>query len=176
MAETADANAVVVALRELYAQRIGIDGSNGSGKTTLARFVADQLHRRLFSLDDYVDRNKSGFLEFIDYLRLHADVSAEASYVIEGVCLLSALHRAGLATDALVYVKRRHLGLWADEDELEVSEPLEDFLANERKLTAMVNREPEENAELGLAEEVIRYHYESRPHNAADIVYFRDEH
>jgi hypothetical protein len=176
MTETADPGAVVDALRAMDARRIGIDGSNGSGKSTLARYVAEQLRHRLFSLDDYLERNRGGFLEFIDYPRLQAEVSTESVYVIEGVCLLTALERAELATDALVYVKRRHLGLWADEDELEVSEPLEEFLANERKLTAMVSREPEEAAELGLAEEVIRYHYLTRPHHKADVVYFRDEH
>lgn len=176
MTETADPDAVVDALRAMHARRIGIDGSNGSGKSTLARHVAEQLRYRLFSLDDYLERNKGGFLEFIDYQRLQAEVTAESAFVIEGVCLRTALERADLATDALVYVKRRHLGLWADEDELEVSEPLDEFLANERKLTAMVSREPEEATELGLAEEVIRYHYLTRPHYKADIVYFRDEH
>jgi len=89
-------------------------------------------------LDDYLERDKGGFLDFIDYQRLHADVSAEEAYVIEGVCLLHAVQRAKLAIDTLVYVKRRHLGLWADERELDLDEPLEDFLQNERELTAMV--------------------------------------
>jgi hypothetical protein len=71
-----------------------------------------------------------------------------------------------------VYVKRRHLGLWTDERELDVNEPLEQFLENERQLTAMVAGEMV--MDLGLAEEVIRYHYTVRPHNRADIVYFRD--
>ena len=30
--------------------------------------------------------------------------------------------------------------------------------------------------DLGLAEEVIRYHYAARPYNNAHIVYMRDEH
>jgi len=174
MIEAATPDAVVEVLRVANAKRIGIDGVGGCGKTTLARAVAARLERRLFSLDDYLERDKGRFLEFIDYQRLRTEVSAEEAYVIEGVCLLHALQRAGLTIDTLVYVKRRHLGLWADEHELDLNEPLEDFLEKERKLTAMVAGEAV--TDLGLAEEVIRYHDAARPHNNAHIVYFRDEH
>jgi hypothetical protein len=175
MIETATTDAVVDALRETNSRRVGIDGIDGSGKSTLAKTVAAKLDRRLFCLDDYLERDRGGFLEFLDYDRLRADVSAESSYVIEGVCLLHALDRADLDIDALVYVKRRHLGLWADEHELDLSEPLEEFLENERKLAARVTGESEAITELGLAEEVIRYHYDARPHHNAHIVYYRDE-
>lgn len=174
MTEADTPDAVVGALHAAKARHIGIDGIDGCGKTTLAKAVAAKLQRRLFSLGDYLDRDKGGFLEFIDYPRLRADVSAEEAYVIEGICLLHALQRAELAIATLVYVKRRHLGLWADERELEITEPLEDFLKNERELTAMVAGEAV--TDLGLAEKVIRYHYAARPHNNAHIVYFRDEH
>jgi len=174
MIEADSPDAVVGALHAAKARRIGVDGIDGCGKTTLAKAVAAQRQRRLFSLDDYLDRDKGGFLKFVDYPRLRADVSAEEAYVIEGVCLLHALQRAELAIDTLVYVKRRHLGLWADEHELDLTEPIEDFLQKERELTAMVAGEAV--TDLGLAEEVIRYHYAARPHNNAHIVYFRDEH
>ncbi|HYL89663.1 MAG TPA: hypothetical protein VEU32_12970 [Burkholderiales bacterium] len=117
---------------------------------------------------------KAVFWNSSTYPRLRADAAAEEAYVLEGVCLLHALRRAGLAIDVLVYVKRRHLGVWADERELDLHEPLEGFLKNERELTAMVAGEVV--TDLGLAEEVIRYHYAVRPHNKAHIVYFRDEH
>jgi hypothetical protein len=175
MIETDNSDAVVVALRSADVRRIGIDGIDGCGKSTLARVVAAGLGRRLFCLDDYLEHDKGGFLEFIDYPRLRADVSVEGDYVIEGVCLLYGLRRAGLAIDTLVYVKRRHHGLWADERELNLNEPLEDFLENERMLTAMFTGESETVTDLGLAEEIIRYHYAARPHNNAHIVYFRDE-
>jgi hypothetical protein len=176
MIEAANPDAVLDGLRTANARRIGIDGIDGCGKSTLAKVVAAGLGRRVFSLDDYLDRDKGRFLEFIDYPQLRADVSTGGAYVIEGVCLLYALQRAGLAVDSLVYVKRRHLGLWADERELDLNEPLEDFLKNERKLTAMIAGESEVVTDLGLAEEIIRYHYAARPHINAHIVYFRDEH
>lgn len=174
MIETANADDVVKALRTANARRIGIDGIDGCGKTTLARVVTAKLQCRMFTLDDYLEKDKGGFLDFIDYQRLRSDASAEEKCVVEGVCLLHALQRAELAIDALVYVKRRHLGLWADERELDLNEPLEDFLKNERELTAMVSDETV--TDLGLAEEVIRYHHAARPYNNADIVYFRDQH
>ena len=174
MIEATSPDAVVGALRDVNALRVGVDGADGCGKTTLAKALAASLGRPLFSLDNYLEREKGGFLEFLDYPRLRRDVSAEKAYVIEGVCLLQVLQRAGLAIDALVYIKRRHLGLWADERELDVNEPIEAFLKNERKLTAMVAGEAV--TDLGLAEDVIRYHYETRPHDNAHVVYFRDEH
>jgi len=80
-----------------------------------------------------------------------------------------------LRIDALVYVKRRHLGLWADERDLDLNESLEDFLEGERRLTAMVTDGREEGLNVGLYEAVIRYHYKIRPQNSAHVVYFRDE-
>lgn len=173
MIEAATPDAVIDALRDANAQRIGIDGIDGCGKTTLGKAVAARLRCRLFSLDDYLEKDKGRFVDFLDFTRLHTEVSPEEAYVIEGVCLLHALQRADLAVDTLVYVKRRHLGVWTDERELDLNEPLEGFLESERKLTAMVAHEPV--PDLGLAEEVIRYHYAVRPHNTAQVVYFRDE-
>lgn len=175
MIEAANPDAVVDALKAARSRRVGIDGIDGCGKSTLAKAIATSLRCRVFCLDDYLDRDRGRFLEFIDYRRLRAEVSAETSYVIEGVCLLHALDRAHLEIDALVYVKRRHLGLWADERELNLDEPLEDFLKQERELTAMVAGASEAATDLGLAEEIIRYHHTARPHNNAHIIYFRDE-
>ena len=174
MIEAATPDAVIDALRDANAQRIGIDGIDGCGKTTLGKAVAAELRCRLFSLDDYLEKDKGRFVDFLDFRRLHTEASPEEAYVVEGVCLLQALQRADLVVDTLVYVKRRHLGIWSDERELDLNEPLEEFLQGERKLTAMVAPEPV--LDLGLAEEVIRYHYAVRPHNRAQVVYFRDEH
>jgi len=168
-------DAVVDALRAAGSRRVGIDGIDGCGKSTLAEVIATRLNCRKFCLDSYLDRDRGRFLDFIDYNKLRVDVSAETSYVIEGVCLLHALGRAQLQIDALVYVKRRHLGLWTDERELDLDEPLEGFLEKERTLAAMVTGESTLVNDLGLGEEIIRYHYAARPHNAAHVVYYRDE-
>lgn len=175
MIEADTSDGVLDALRAAGSRRVGIDGIDGSGKSTLAKAISAKLNCRAFCLDDYLDRDRGGYLEFIDYNRLRAAVAAETSYVVEGVCLLHALDRSHLGIDALVYVKRRHLGLWIDERELDLDEPLEDFLKEERKLTAMAAGRSEAVTDLGLAEEVIRYHDAARPHNNADVVYFRDE-
>ncbi|RPJ46867.1 MAG: hypothetical protein EHM16_08045 [Betaproteobacteria bacterium] len=175
MVEVDTPDAVIDVLKTAGSRCVGIDGINGSGKSTLAKAIAAKFNCRVFCLDDYLEREKGGFLEFIDYNRLKADVSNEKSYVIEGVCLLEALDRAYLRIDALVYVKRRHLGLWADERDLDLNESLEDFLEGERRLTAMVTDGREEGLNLGLYEAIIRYHYKIRPQNSAHVVYFRDE-
>lgn len=175
MIEVATADGVVAAVKASGWRRVGVDGVDGSGKSTLAGSLAAELGWRLLSLDDYLERDRGGFLDFLDYSRLRADVCTETHLVIEGICLLHALDRAKVSIDALVYVKRRRLGLWADEDELDLNEPLEDFLERERQLVGMVTGGTEAATNLGLAEEVIRYHYAARPHNNAQIVYYRDE-
>jgi hypothetical protein len=167
---------VVAAITLRKGKRVGIDGTHGSGKTTLAKAVAAELHFPLFSLDDYLDRQQGGFLEFLDYRRLSRDLAAADRFVLEGVCLLDAVKRADVELDCLVYVKRLRHGLWADERELEIEEPLEEFLEKER-LTAMICGDDEPVTDLGLDEEVIRYHYVQRPHKRADITFARrDEH
>ena len=102
MIEAATPDAVIDALRNMNARRIGVDGIDGCGKTTLAKVIATKLQRRFLSLDDYLERDKGRFLDFIDYPRLHADASSEKVFVIEGVCLLHTLQNGKLAIDTLV--------------------------------------------------------------------------
>ncbi|MDQ5849754.1 MAG: hypothetical protein M3544_12420 [Pseudomonadota bacterium] len=175
MSEVRTPHAVAEAIRTRKSKRVGIDGTHDSGKSTVARAVAGILGVKLFSLDDYLVKEQGGFLEFIEYDRLRGDVGAVDAYVIEGVCLLHALKRATVAIDSLVYVKRLQLGLWADETELEIDEPLEAFLEKERELTAIVAGDGEPVSDLGLDGEIIRYHYVARPQDVADIVFLRDD-
>ena len=175
MSEVRTPHAVAEAIRTRKSKRVGVDGIHGSGKSTLAKAVAGILGVRLFSLDDYLVKEQGGFLKFIEYDRLRRDIAGVDAYVVEGVCLLHALKRAAVAIDCLVYVKRLQRGLWADERELKLEEPLEAFLEKERELTAMVAGDGEPVTDLGLDEEIIRYHYVARPQDVADIVFLRDD-
>src|SRR5690242_17309784 len=99
MIEITTPDALLAALRG--SRRVGIDGIDGCGKTTLAKIIAAKLGRKLFSLDDYLEKDKGKFIEFIDYAKLCAEADAAGEYVIEGVCLLRVLQRAGLGIDNL---------------------------------------------------------------------------
>lgn len=155
------------------AQRIGVDGTDGAGKSQLAREVAGLLGIPHLNLDDFLEKNQGGFVDYIKYGELRTRVAAEESFLVEGVCLLQVLSKAELQIDALVYVKRYHLGCWSDERECELEEPLEEFLRRERELLARIAQHPVEN--FGLGEEIIRYHHQHRPHANAAVVYRRND-
>jgi hypothetical protein len=171
MQEATTPELVAGAIEALKCTRIGIDGTHGVGKSTLARAIATRFDLPLFSLDDYLAKGQGGFLDFIDYHRLNQDLGAVDRYIIEGVCLIEVLKRVNVTIQCLVYVKRMQHGLWADEQELEIQDPVEDFLEKEKQLTEMISCDG--NSDLALDEEVIRYHEATHPQNCAHIIFLR---
>jgi hypothetical protein len=161
------------ALRLASARRIAIDGTDGSGKSTLARELGWLLGTHVFHLDDFVAKNLGAYVAHIDQVRLASAIATSEFFVIEGVCILQALELASVRPDALVYVKRMSHGYWCDEDELEPKLPIEEHLAQIRATMLPFSDALGESGELGLAEEVIRYHAAYRPHLKATIAYLR---
>lgn len=153
------------------ARRIGVDGTDGAGKSHLAARIASALGITHLDLDDFLEKNQGGFTNHIKYGELRKAASG-SGFVISGVCLLDVLERAEIAIEALVYVKMYHLGYWSDERELDVMEPLEQFLAAERVVLSQIENRPVDD--FGLGEEIIRYHYHRRPYNRSDVVFRRD--
>lgn len=149
--------------------RIGIDGIDGAGKSTLAREISKALGLPCISLDSFVEKDMKGYVEHIDYLKLKATLEKFEGYVVEGVCLRQVLRRIQLAPAVNIYIKRVQHGVWSDEANLDISEPVDVVLARERELASLFSISLVSN--LGLAEEVIRYHAEFRPHNHADVTY-----
>jgi hypothetical protein len=155
------------------ATRIGVDGIDGSGKSTLGKRLGDLMGLAVLGLDEFLEREQGGFVEHIRYKDLRARVSNEPKFVIEGVCLREVLDRAHIAVDKHIYVKRYAHGIWADERELDLNEPLEEFLEQERELTSRIAGEKIEH--LGLGEEIIRYHFHRRPFRTADVIFKRND-
>jgi hypothetical protein len=83
---------------------IAIDGFPGSGKSTLARDLSAQLAVGVVHLDDYLIRNKGGFVEFLQYPKLKK-VLHRRPLIVEGVCLLEVLKRLDIRVDILIYVE-----------------------------------------------------------------------
>lgn len=175
MSEFTSATELAQALRAAEARRIGVDGSDGVGKTPLAQAIAGILRYQLFSLDDYLHKEQGAFVPNIHYDKLASDLAKAQSFVVEGVCLLQVLARAAADIDKLVYLKRFHLGVWADERELHLAEDVESFLRKERKFVGLLGGSDQPVQNLGLAEEIIRYHASYRPQENADFVYRRDD-
>jgi hypothetical protein len=70
-------------------------------------------------------------------------------------------------------VKRYCHGLWSDERELDLDEPLEPFLEQERGLCSRLAGEKLDH--LGVGEEIIRYHFLHRPFRQARVIYGRND-
>ncbi|WP_460410359.1 MULTISPECIES: hypothetical protein [unclassified Pseudomonas] len=153
---------------------IGIDGIDGSGKSTLGSAVSEALGLPCISLDSFLEKDPEGYVESMDYTKLKAALEGLKGYVVEGVCLTKVLQRIQLTPEASIYIKRVRYGFWLDETQLDIHEPVEVALARERESASRFSSSPVDN--LGLAEEVIRYHAEFCPHDSADITYAASTH
>ena len=150
-------------------RRIGVDGTDGVGKSTLSKRLGEMIGVPVFALDDFLEKEQGGFVEHIKYDELRASLADEGRLLIEGVCLREVLSRAAISVDAFVYVKRYHLDVWSDECELDIDEPLEQFIKRERDLCSRLVGEKLKS--FGLGEEIIRYHFQYRPFRDAHVIY-----
>ncbi len=157
------------------AERIGVDGLDGSGKTTLAIAIAEDSDIKLIHLDEYLERNKDGYVEKLDYESIRRDLGTKNRYVIDGVCLLSVLEKAAIPIDRHIYVKRMSHGLWADEMECDIEEDIHAFIRKEREALQLLDQTPFMPELPGLVEELFRYHKAYKPQLVADVVYTRND-
>jgi hypothetical protein len=173
--ETDDVNKLVAHIRDKGYSRIGVDGTNGAGKSTMAGALARALGLNHVNLDDYLVKKQGGFLDHLKYDDIKQKTSELGCFVIDGVCLLSVLEKIETPIDCLVYVKRMCHGLWADEDECEVTGEVEDYIRKERETVRLIEGSETTPDTLGLAEEIIRYHDKYKPHRKAELFYTRED-
>ncbi len=177
-----DVDAFSATLRARKPCRIGVDGVDGVGKSDTSTVVASEFGIPVIGLDDYVQKNQGGYVSFIDYSAIAARIAANTCFVIEGVCLLEVLERLDVRLDCLIYIKRMSSsGLWADEDECEFPDGIEEAIRQSRQNTELmlefVARQegkpytPGAADEPGLSEEIMRYHAKHSPHTAANITF-----
>jgi len=136
-------------------------------------------------LDKYLMKNSGNYVEFINYISLQQKISNSSKLLlIEGTCCLAVLERLGVVHDYLIYVKRysRH-GYWRDQGECDVQGDIEDFVNQEKDSllkfceleTNMGKRDfdPSTYQFPPFREELFRYHYKFKPHQAADVIFKR---
>ena len=173
MLQVCSLSEVATALKSLGAKRISIDGTDGSGKSTLAEALSTELGSLLIHLDDFVEKGQGVYVSSLDIAELTKALTSAQTWILEGVCVLQALEAAGIEQDALVYIKRMSHGQWCDEDELDPQVPIEQHLDHLRSELRPFADAYGESGELGLAEEVVRYHARYRPHRNATLTYLR---
>ena len=176
---------IIEEIKRKNARLIVIDGVDGSGKSTLANKITKNLGFAHISLDDYLEKNRGYFVEYIKYNLLKKEIdSASSSIIIEGVCALAVLKNLKIKYDLLIYIKRMSsYGFWKDDHIYDVDEDIDAFIANQnlehkKFCEAMAQIEgkdfdPINSAIPKLTEELIRYHYEFKPQEIADIIYER---
>jgi uridine kinase len=184
MHETSEVSEILAILRTTGPLLTGVDGIDGSGKSWLASQLSKELAWLHINLDNYLDKNLGRYVNHVHYDAVRRELDkAKEPIIIEGVCLLAVLERLQRRLDTFIYVKRvSHYGSWRDEDDCSVSEDIEEFMNRKQedlqKFVAMEAHLEGRETPNGvvfpqLAEEIIRYHYEHRPHEKANIVYKR---
>lgn len=162
-------------LRAASAKVVAVDGAQGSGKSRLAGDLGKLLGMSVVHLDDFVQRGQGAYVAHLDLEVVANAVSSDEACIVEGICVLQVLERIEVSPNAFVYVKRMGKGYWLDEDDLASDEPLEEHLARLREEIAPIAARIGESGELGLSEEVIRYHAAYRPHERATVVFLRND-
>jgi len=176
---------IVEEVKRKNAQYIVIDGADGSGKSTLADEITGKLSSIHINLDDYLEKNRGYFVDYIKYDLLKMKIeNANSPIIIDGVCALAITKKLQIKCDLHIYVKRMSAyGFWNDSELYDLDDDVDAFIAKKNTehrefCEAMAQIEGEEfdpeNTNIPrLTEELIRYHYEFKPHKIADIIYER---
>ena len=173
--ETDDIGKLAAYIRDKGYCRSGVDGTNGVGKSTMAGTLSGTLGLSHLNLDDYLVKKQGGFLDHLKYDEIKQKMSKLECFVVDGVCLLSVLEEIKTPVDCLVYVKRMCHGLWADKDECEVTEDVEDYIKKKRETVRLTDGSDKTPDTSGLTEEIIRYHDKYKPHQKAELFYTRED-
>ncbi|MFH1624647.1 MAG: hypothetical protein ABID54_05760 [Pseudomonadota bacterium] len=176
---------IVDEIKRRNAYYIFIDGCDGSGKSTLANEIAQKLTLLHINLDDYLEKNRGNFVDFIKYDLLKNEIdNSNCPVIVEGVCVLAVAQKLQINCDVHIYVKRMSdYGAWKDDDLYNEAKDVDAFLAEQNtqhrkfcEAMAQIEGEkydPENTTIPKLTEELIRYHYEFKPQETADIIYER---
>ncbi len=162
---------------------IAMDGNDGVGKTTLANALRRLIGGTVISVDDYVAENQGAYVPSLRALELRAALErACAPRIVEGVCLVNVLEKAGHDPDILIYIRQVTTdGFWHDQDTCDPDELVDELIARlSARMAAFARLDAERSgrplpnpgtaALTPLREEIIRYHADVRPSRRAHIL------
>lgn len=162
-----DASELTAALRTRSTSPIGIisvDGVDGVGKSTLAQRLAADLDLPYVEVDEFVQPEQGGYVDYVGYDLLKVVVEPYGlGMVIEGICIKHVLSRLAIDEFLSIYVRRtEESGLWLDMIRLFPPDGSADEVVEERRASGLP---------LGHIEEIIRYHYSFLPHTTSDYIF-----
>lgn len=161
---------------------ISIDGKDGIGKTYLADRLAQALGAGHIEIDNFLERNRGGYVEFIRYANLASCLDehllAGSAVVVDGLCMELIWAHLERTPTRRVYIKRMGLPgpYWKDEDDY-VSRAVEEVIEEWRRLARFYNELWADLPVFGTGGghpveiEILRYHHDQNPHEIADVIY-----
>lgn len=144
---------------------ISIDGVDGVGKTTLSSKIAKELSLSTIELDDFIQENQDGYVNFIYYDRLLEKIVSNKSVVIEGICVLQILNKIKIKPDASVYIKV--------VDRYGFCNGQIKYYPYGRSADEVINDRKSKGFGVGYEADVIRYHYSFKPHENSNFIFQR---
>jgi len=150
---------------------ISIDGVDGVGKSTLASKIAKELRSPLIEIDTFVQEQRGGYIDYIDYNRLNErikkNIIENRLVILEGICIQQILDKIGLKSFIKIYVKViDNYGFWMDEIR---------FFPPDKSANEVIAERKANRFSLGHVEDIIRYHYTYMPYKNADYLFERRE-
>lgn len=144
---------------------VSIDGVDGVGKTTLSVKIARELCLPIIELDDFVEENQGGYVNYIDYDCLLEKIISNKSAVVEGICVLQVLNKIQIEPDVSVYIKVvDRYGFCNGQIKYYPPDKTADEVINDRKSKGF---------SVGYEADVIHYHYSFKPYENSDIFFQR---
>jgi len=181
-------NHISSALKKSRCFLLSVDGLTGSGKSTLAYDLSKHFGFTLIDLDDdrYLDKKKGGYTNFIKYENLLADIlknKTKETKIISGVCIQEILSRIKITPGLKIYIKKmKTKNYWYDGECLDYTKDVEEVIENYHEIIkrfselilGIENNENESSSpNESVYDEIIRYHFNYRPEEEADIVFER---
>ena len=156
---------------------VSIDGYDGTGKSTLAKSLCLKLQAVHIEVDNFLDKNKGGYLDHLRYTELATAITTRSAtdrlLLVDGVCVRQILKTISVEANLAVYVKQVGVGGWEKRTMFEDYATPSDAIAHERALLAQYAQiEGSPQSQLPTFQvELIQYHYDFRPHERSEIVY-----
>ena len=144
---------------------ISIDGVDGVGKTLLSTKIAKELCLSSIELDDFVQENQDGFIDYIDYDRLLDKIISNKPVVIEGICVLQILNKIQIKPDVSVYIKV--------VDRYGFCNGQIKYFPPDKSAEEVINERKSKGFSVGYEVDVIRYHYSFIPHENSNYIFER---